>query len=63
MAEVKEYFKTAEEKMAQAVSHLDDSLAHIRAGKANVRILEPIRIEYYGSMVPLDNVEIGRAHV
>jgi ribosome recycling factor len=56
MAEVKEYFKTAEEKMAQAVSHLDDSLAHIRAGKANVRILEPIRIEYYGSMVPLDNV-------
>lgn len=56
MAEVKKYFKTAEEKMAQAVSHLDDSLAHIRAGKANVRILEPIRIEYYGSMVPLDNV-------
>ena len=56
MAEVKEYFKTAEDKMAQAVAHLDDSLAHIRAGKANVRILDPIRIEYYGSLSPLSGV-------
>lgn len=56
MAEVKEYFKAAEDKMAQAVSHLDDSLAHIRAGKANVRILDPIRIEYYGSLSPLSGV-------
>ena len=56
MADVKEYFKAAEYKMAQAVAHLDDSLAHIRAGKANVRILDPIRIEYYGSMSPLSSV-------
>ena len=56
MADVKEYFKSAESKMEQAISHLDDSLAHIRAGKANVRILDPVRVDYYGSMVPLSNV-------
>lgn len=56
MAEVNEYYKVAEEKMEQAVLHLDDALAHIRAGKANVRILDAVRVEYYGSVVPLSNV-------
>lgn len=56
MAEVNEYYKVAEEKMEQAVLHLDDVLAHIRAGKANVRILDAVRVEYYGSVVPLSNV-------
>ncbi len=56
MAEVKEYYKAAEAKMEQTVSHLDDALAHIRAGKANPRILDPIRVDYYGSVVPLSGV-------
>ena len=56
MAEINEYYKVAEEKMEQAVLHLDDALAHIRAGKANVRILDAVRVEYYGSVVPLSNV-------
>jgi ribosome recycling factor len=56
MAEVNQYYKVAEEKMEQAVLHLDDALAHIRAGKANVRILDAVRVEYYGSVVPLSNV-------
>ena len=56
MAEANEYYKVAEEKMEQAVLHLDDELAHIRAGKANVRILDAVRVEYYGSVVPLSNV-------
>lgn len=56
MAEIKEYFKAAEEKMEQSVMFLDESLARIRAGKANVRLLDVVRIEYYGSVVPLSNV-------
>ena len=56
MAVVNQYYKVAEEKMEQAVLHLDDALAHIRAGKANVRILDAVRVEYYGSVVPLSNV-------
>mgnify|MGYP003288907057 CR=1 FL=1 len=56
MAEIQSYYKAAEEKMEGALLHLDDSLAHIRAGKANVRILDPIRVDYYGSMTPLSGV-------
>ncbi len=56
MAEVKEYFKAAENKMAQTVAHLDETLARIRAGKANVHILDPVRVDYYGSPSPLTNV-------
>ncbi len=56
MAEIKEYYKAAEEKMEQALLFLDEALARIRAGKANVRILDGIRLDYYGSIVPLSNV-------
>ncbi|MDR2621980.1 MAG: ribosome recycling factor, partial [Dysgonamonadaceae bacterium] len=35
---------------------LEDALSRIRAGKANVRILDNIKVEYYGSLVPLSNV-------
>lgn len=56
MAEIKEYLKAAEEKMEQSLLFLDDALARIRAGKANVRILDGVRMDYYGSVVPLSNV-------
>lgn len=36
--------------------YLDDALAHIRAGKASARILDPVRVDYYGSQTPLANV-------
>ena len=56
MNDVKFYLDAAEKKMKEAVAFLDDSLAHIRAGKANVKILDSIRVEYYGSKVPIGNV-------
>ncbi|MBR5102549.1 MAG: ribosome recycling factor [Muribaculaceae bacterium] len=56
MNDVKFYLDGAEKKMNEAVAYLDDTLAHIRAGKANVKILDGIRVDYYGSMVPLSNV-------
>ena len=56
MIDVKVVLSEAEEKMEEAVMYLDESLARIRAGKANVKILDGIRVESYGSMVPLNNV-------
>lgn len=55
-ADVKQIIKDAEMKMTSALSHLDDELARIRAGKANPRILDNVRVEYYGSPAPLSNV-------
>ncbi len=56
MIDVKEILAQAEEKMEEAVMYLDEALAHIRAGKANVKILDGVRVDSYGSMVPLNNV-------
>ena len=62
MNDVKFYLDAAEKKLQEAVDFLDDTLAHIRAGKANVKILDGIRVNYYGSPVPIDNVANGPAH-
>lgn len=56
MTDVNTYLDPAREKMELAVAYLDEALAHIRAGKANAKILDGIRVEYYGSLVPLSNV-------
>lgn len=56
MIDIKKIEKDAEEKMQHAVTFLEESLSHIRAGKANVRILDGVKVEYYGSHVPLSNV-------
>ena len=54
--EVKDYLDKAQESMEMAVEYLDDALAHIRAGKASPRLLDAIRVDYYGSMSPISNV-------
>lgn len=56
MREVKEILDEAKEQMDMAVMYLEESLAHIRAGKADIRLLDGIRVDSYGSMVPINNV-------
>ena len=56
MTDIQPILKKAEEKMAGAIAFLDEELARIRAGKANPKILDGVRIPYYGSMVSLANV-------
>jgi ribosome recycling factor len=56
MFDVNNCLSEAEELMEMAIMHLEDEFAHIRAGKANVRILDDIRVDSYGSMVALNNV-------
>ncbi len=56
MQDVKPYLDKASESMEGTLMFLDESLAHIRAGKANPRILDGVKVDYYGSLVPLSNV-------
>jgi ribosome recycling factor len=56
MTEIQPILKKAEEKMASAIAFLDEDLARIRAGKANPKILDGVKVPYYGSLVPLANV-------
>lgn len=56
MQDIKPILTNAEDSMEATLLFLDESLAHIRAGKANPRILDGVRVDYYGSHVPLSNV-------
>ena len=56
MVDYKTHISDADELMQATVEYLDEALAHIRAGKANTRILDGVKVEYYGSLVPLANV-------
>ncbi len=56
MIEVKEVISNAEEMMEMSIMHLEDTLSHIRAGRASTRLLDGIKVESYGSVVPLNNV-------
>ena len=42
--------------MQLAVDYLDETLSRIRAGKASAKLLDGIRVEYYGSLAPISNV-------
>ena len=56
MVDVKTIIEESQEKMDMAVMYLEEALAHIRAGKASTRLLDGIRVDSYGSMVPISNV-------
>ena len=45
-----------EEKMMKTVSVYEENLAEIRAGRANPAILNKIRIDYYGTPTPINQV-------
>jgi len=46
----------AERRMAKTVEDLRHELASIRTGRASVSILDPVRVDYYGSPLPLNQV-------
>jgi len=54
--EVQLYLDDAIEKMEKAVSHLEEELGRVRAGKASTALLDGINVDYYGSMTPLAQV-------
>ena len=56
MLDVKQHLTHATDNMESSILFLDESLAHIRAGKANPRILDGVKVEYYGQHVPISTV-------
>ena len=48
--------KQATDKMAKSVESLRVNLTHVRTGRAHVGILDAIRVDYYGSEMPVNQV-------
>lgn len=42
--------------MNKALSHLEDELLKIRAGKANPSMIDSVHVDYYGTMTPVNQV-------
>ena len=49
-------FKTTEEKMSKTVSVLNAEYAAIRAGRANASVLDKIKVDYYGTPTPINQM-------
>ena len=49
-------FNKIEEKMQKTISVYKENLTEIRAGRANPAILNKIRIDYYGTQTPINQV-------
>ena len=56
MIDVKACLAEQEQKMEQSAKFLEETLSHMRAGKANVHILDGIKVNSYGASLPLSNV-------
>ncbi|MDR2625512.1 MAG: ribosome recycling factor, partial [Zoogloeaceae bacterium] len=56
MIVVAELKKTMEAKMQKSIEALKTDLAKIRTGRAHTGILDHVQVEYYGSMVPINQV-------
>lgn len=54
--EVQMALAEAEAQMKKAIEHLDNELTKIRAGKAHPTMLDMVKVDYYGSFMPIKQV-------
>src|SRR5690606_40252748 len=48
--------KTTEQKMQKSIEVLKADVAKVRTGRAHTGLLDHVMVEYYGSMVPVNQV-------
>src|SRR5579871_1800037 len=58
---VKEIEASSKSRMEKAVTDLQHEMASIRTGRAAISLLDNIRVDYYGTPTPLN--QIGNLHV
>ena len=54
--DAKKMLSEADSLMSDAVQHLDKELGKLRAGKASPAMLGGVKVDYYGTMTPIDQV-------
>lgn len=53
---VKEELNQLVKRMKNSVEHFRKSLSKLRSGRANINVFEDIRVDYYGSKTPINQV-------
>src|SRR5215211_3115359 len=58
---VKDVENSAKSKMESVLADLQHAMGNIRTGRASVNLLDSIRVDYYGTPTPLN--QVGTLHV
>lgn len=53
---VKEIKAEAQSRMAKSVTDLSRAMSTIRTGRASIALLDPIKVDYYGTLTPLNQM-------
>ena len=54
--ELQSIIEQAQNKMDEAVKYFKTELSHVRAGKAQPALLDGVKVDYYGSKTPLNQL-------
>ncbi len=54
--ELQSIINNADKKMDEAVKYYKTELSHVRAGKAKPALLDSVKVDYYGSKTPLNQL-------
>src|SRR5215471_7283898 len=60
MTTVKEIEASAKQRMEKAVNDLQHAMASLRTGRASVHLLDNVRVDYYGTPTPVN--QVGNLH-
>jgi ribosome recycling factor len=58
---VKEVEASSKSRMEKVLGDLQHAMAVIRTGRASISLLEPVKVDYYGTPTPLN--QVGTLHV
>ncbi|MBN2198433.1 MAG: ribosome recycling factor [Candidatus Aminicenantes bacterium] len=53
---VKDVLKDAEKKMTVSMDHFRKELSKLRTGRASISVFEDVRVDYYGSLTPVNQM-------
>jgi len=49
-------FQTMKEEMEKTIASMDKSLGRVRTGRASISLLDGIKVDYYGTLTPINQV-------
>jgi len=53
---INEVFVATKEKMNKVISHYSNEISVIRTGRASTSMLDVVKVDYYGTISPLNNI-------
>jgi len=59
---VKDILRELEQNIKASVEHFRKDISKLRTGRANINLLEDIKIDYYGTLTPLNQVATLGVH-